>query len=62
MKLKYIVDAQIVNNEKFYVEVSSEFNGVRETMTRQVFDLKEQAVRATLIHLGWTPPERQGGA
>ena len=57
MNLKYTIDTQLVNNEKFYIELSSEFNGIRETIMREIIDLKELSIREALIKLGWTPPK-----
>jgi len=37
-------------------KVFSEFQGVRETLWREILDTKEQHVREALIRLGWTPP------
>lgn len=32
-------------------------NDTSETISRQILDLKEKAVKESLIKLGWTPPQ-----
>jgi hypothetical protein len=37
--------------------VESKINSVTEQLSRDVFNLREQALRNALIELGWIPPE-----
>jgi hypothetical protein len=45
------INQEIINSDELSFPLS------RETMIKQVLDLREQGVRDALIALGWTPPK-----
>lgn len=54
--MKYKIDTEILSDGRILSEVKCEFDGVMQTLYRQVLCTQEESVKAALIELGWTPP------
>ena len=56
MELK--IDAKLYSDGKLETkEYWEQLDGPREQVTRQIYDLREQALHDALVKLGWTPPD-----
>jgi hypothetical protein len=57
MNASYEVSTSYSPSGQIEQTVDLVFDGVRETIMRQVMNTKEQQVKDALIALGWTPPK-----
>lgn len=47
-----------IKDGKAIIDSCTEWNGVRDRVTRSVLDTKDEAIRQCLIVMGWSPPPK----
>lgn len=59
--MKYTVTPIITGPHSFAIEIKTdpEVEGLAAQVTREICNLKDQAVRKALINRGWTPPPEE---